>query len=766
MGKIFIIEEVTSRTVDVEEGIIRTQDSGPANNEKVYLLNSVQNAIPPKNFFIEIRGILDVEHLLDKAIILLDVVESDLDEIVRRMTDSIPMIRDRILYSDVQDAVFSYSEFQNIRVSSVRQKLQGVCVQSDNVIVDQSWLSIYCSLPGIEHRHVCFARMNLPTNFGPGLGDVQFVVLILAPMFEKNTKSAFETAKTFSTLLSDPGLRQRLLDVNSEEDFIKEINHTVDKMAFQLPLELENKIESVINKPRKFIPFRGILDDFKTRYNSYVSDFTDGIADFRSIQKTISSAVFLYFAILPTAIALGMLNDSNTHGLINVKKEILAQWIGGLFFGIFGGQLFLIMLSTAPISIYIEVIHTICKNGNFDFFKMFTTTGLWCSFFLFIFAVFEFSKIMKYAKRSLEELFGMFISVALIYKAILAIINTFSRYDPSCVGRFDDPNYDLLSCDRSVGLLFVLLLCGTLWISLTLYNFRTTPFLTKIKREILADYSLPIGVIVMSFVGSYCFRDVPKETFTYNPDLNPFTISAFWDQSWEAHLISLGLGIPLAILFFMDQLIVTNTVDNTQNNLKKGAAPNWDLFIVAILNAILSLLGLPWMHGALPQAFLHLKTQADVEDRLVDGTMQQIIVKNRESRLATLICHILIIPTYFFLLPYLKFIPTAVFHGLFVYLALSSIIGNEFFQRVLLFFTEQRSYPPVHYIRRVPQKIVHSFTIIEMIQLIILCFVGFCPWPVVEMIFPIVTFLFIPFRSLVLPKFFKKPHLEALDNIH
>ena len=125
----------------------------------------------------------------------------------------------------------------------------------------------------------------------------------------------------------------------------------------------------------------------------------------------------------------------------DVKKEILAQWIGGLFFGVFGGQLFLIMLSTAPISIYIEVIHSICENGNYDFFKMFTTTGLWCSFFLMIFAVFEFSRVMKYAKRSLEELFGMFIAVALVYKAILAVVNSFNRYDPSCAGKIDDLNY-------------------------------------------------------------------------------------------------------------------------------------------------------------------------------------------------------------------------------------------------------------------------------------------------------------------------------------
>lgn len=63
-------------------------------------------------------------------------------------------------------------------------------------------------------------------------------------------------------------------------------------------------------------------------------------------------------------------------------------------------------------------------------------------------------------------------------------------------------------------------------------------------------------------------------------------------------------------------------------SLKKGAAANWDLLIVAFMNIILSVLGLPWMHGALPQAFLHLKAQADVEDRLVDGTVQQMFVSS------------------------------------------------------------------------------------------------------------------------------------------
>lgn len=65
------------------------------------------------------------------------------------------------------------------------------------------------------------------------------------------------------------------------------------------------------------------------------------------------------------------------------------------------------------------------------------------------------------------------------------------------------------------------------------------------------------------------------------------------------------------------------------------------------------------------------------------------IVKNRESRLAILIAHVLMIPTYFYLMPYLQLIPTSVFHGLFLYMAFSSMIGNELCERLLLIFTEQ-----------------------------------------------------------------------------
>ncbi|VDN23754.1 unnamed protein product [Gongylonema pulchrum] len=181
--------------------------------------------------------------------------------------------------------------------------------------------------------------------------------------------------------------------------------------------------------------------------------------------------------------------------------------------------------------------------------------------------------------------------------------------------------------------------------------------------------------------------------------------------------------------------------------MKKGSAQNLDLFVVAILNCFLSVMGLPWMHGALPHSPLHLRALADVEERVLQGHVHEVIMNVRETRLATLIAHILILISTFSLLPYpLRWIPTSVLHGLFLYMALTSLAGNEMFERLLLLITEQQAYPPTHYIRKVPQRKVHLFTACQLAQLLLLCAFGFSPYPFIEMVFPIVCFFFLPIR--------------------
>ena len=90
------------------------------------------------------------------------------------------------------------------------------------------------------------------------------------------------------------------------------------------------------------------------------------------------------------------------------------------------------------------------------------------------------------------------------------------------------------------------------------------PYLQAGKREALADYSLPVAVITLSFVGSYLFQDVTVERFRYD-DKNVFTVAPLERLSMLSVLGAMGLGFSLSLLFFMDQNITSAMVNNPCN---------------------------------------------------------------------------------------------------------------------------------------------------------------------------------------------------------
>lgn len=318
-------------------------------------------------------------------------------------------------------------------------------------------------------------------------------------------------------------------------------------------------------------------------------------------------------------------------------------------------------------------------------------------------------------------------------------------------------------CARESSLLFLLLMLTTVWVGLTLFNFTKTPFLTSGKREILADYALPIAVLFVSFFGSYVFRDVKLKPFEYDPDEAMFEVASLGSLPWGGVVAAAGLGFSLSLLFFMDQNISSALVNTPAHKLKKGAAYHWDLLVVALINGFLSVFGFPWVHAALPHSPLHVRTLADYEVRVEQGHVQQVVVHVRETRVSGLVSHALI-GLSMLLLPYpLSHIPRPVLDGLFLYVAITALYGNQMFDRILLFFTEQNAYPPNHYIRRVPQRTIHQFTTIQILQLLVLCAFGFSPVPYMKMVFPLLLMFLMPIRHKLVPRFIEAKYLKALD---
>lgn len=84
-----------------------------------------------------------------------------------------------------------------------------------------------------------------------------------------------------------------------------------------------------------------------------------------------------------------------------------------------------------------------------------------------------------------------------------------------------------IGCHRDTSILYLLLMFGTLWLALFLYNFRKTPYLTRSRREWLADYALPASVLIMSFLGAYTFSEIDSEQFCAFGMFVPFSIIVF-----------------------------------------------------------------------------------------------------------------------------------------------------------------------------------------------------------------------------------------------
>uniref|UniRef100_A0A803Q4L9 Bicarbonate transporter-like transmembrane domain-containing protein n=1 Tax=Cannabis sativa TaxID=3483 RepID=A0A803Q4L9_CANSA len=118
-------------------------------------------------------------------------------------------------------------------------------------------------------------------------------------------------------------------------------------------------------------------------------------------------------------------------------------------------------------------------------------------------------------------------------------------------------------------------------------------------------------------------------------------------------------------------------------------------------------------------------------------------------------------------MPFLKMIPTSVLWGYFAYMAIESLPGNQFWERILLLFIapsrRHKVLEECHatFVETVPYKTIAAFTIFQASYLLV-CF-GITWVPMAGVLFPLMIMLLVPVRQYILPKFFKSVHLQDLD---
>jgi hypothetical protein len=398
--------------------------------------------------------------------------------------------------------------------------------------------------------------------------------------------------------------------------------------------------------------------------------------------------------------------------------------------------------------VFTAILYRLCLDLNLPFLASYAWVGLWSAAFVLILAITQASCLMRYFTRFTDEIFSALISIIFIYEAIKSLVNIFQNMD--------------VKMQHDTALLSLLLALGTFYIAISLSRFRRSNYLRPRIREFIADFGPAIAIATMTII-SVWLHEVKLDVLPA-PDVFGTTNGRGWTvdltavPTW-AKFAAAGPAILVTVLVFLDQNITARIVNSPDHRLHKGEAYHLDLGVVGILMAFCSMFGLPWLVAATVRSLNHVRSLATVDEVVLPGgETHERIIHLRENRMTGLTIHLLI-GLSLLLLPLLKEIPMAVLYGLFLFMGVVSMSGNQFFDRLSLWLRDPDLYPVTHYIRRVPTKTIHAFTALQVACLAVLWIVKSS---VIGILFPIFIALLVPIRMLA-AKYFSAEHLAALD---
>ena len=199
--------------------------------------------------------------------------------------------------------------------------------------------------------------------------------------------------------------------------------------------------------------------------------------------------------------------------------------------------------------------------------------------------------------------------------------------------------------------------------------------------------------------------------------------------------------------------ITWHLINHKSHNLQHGEAYNYDLCLNGLFNFINGMLGLPWLVATTVPCIFHLNALAEKDEK---GKFVSV----QETRLTMLFAH-LMLGLSLLVLSVLQLLPMPVLYGVFLFMGLSSLPNIQFWQRFLLFFKQPAKHPNTPYTRYMKKSRIHLYTVLQIFFFgLVLTVQNF---PVIAVVFPLMTLLCLPARLYFLPRFFEGWELLLLD---
>ncbi|GMN52245.1 hypothetical protein TIFTF001_021390 [Ficus carica] len=595
-----------------------------------------------------------------------------------------------------------------------------------------------------------------------------------------------------------------------------------------------------------FVPLRGIKNDLRGRLLCYKQDWTGG---FKAGFRILAPTTYIFFASAIPVISFGEQLERNTDGVLTAVQTLASTALCGIIHSIVGGQPLLILGVAEPTVIMYTFMFNFAKErpdlGRNLFLAWTGWVCVWTALLLFLLAVLGACSIINRFTRIAGELFGLLIAMLFMQQAIKGVVDEFR------IPKRENPNStEFIPSWRFANGMFALVLSfGLLFTGLRSRKARSWRYGSGWLRSLIADYGVPLMVVVWTGISYIPASSVPKGIPRRLFSPNPWSPGAY--DNWTVDMLNvpvlyiIGAFIPatmIAVLYYFDHSVASQLAQQKEFNLRKPSSYHYDLLLLGFLTLLCGLIGVPPSNGVIPQSPMHTKSLATLKHQLLRnrlvatarrsmrknaslgqlyGNMQEayqqmqtpliyqepssrqglkelkettiqaassignidapvdetlfdvekdiddlLPVEVKEQRLSNLL-QAAMVGGCVAAMPFLKKIPTSVLWGYFAFMAIESLPGNQFWERILLLFTApSRRYKVLEdyhatFVETVPFKTIAVFTIFQTIYLLI-CF-GLTWVPIAGVMFPLMIMLLVPVRQYFLPKFFKGIHLQDLD---
>ncbi|XP_074878096.1 electroneutral sodium bicarbonate exchanger 1-like [Buteo buteo] len=500
--------------------------------------------------------------------------------------------------------------------------------------------------------------------------------------------------------------------------------------------------------------FGGLTLDVKRKAPWFWSDFRDGLS-----LQCLASFLFLYCACMSPVITFGGLLGEATNGQISAMESLLGASMAGVVYCLFAGQPLTILGSTGPVLVFEKILYKFCKEYTLSYLSLRVCIGLWTAFLCIVLVATDASCLVCYVTRFTEEAFASLICIIFIYEALEKLSHLRDTYPelraappspfpypclgfspPSCKCEAPThPSNETLRFWASNGIN----VSGIAWENLTVT-----------VRSTVSDFAVFLTIAIMVLLDFVVGIPSPKlqvpHTFKPTRDDRGWFINPIGPNPWWTVLAALVPALLCTILIFMDQQISAVIVNRKEHKLKKGCGYHLDLFVVAVMLGVCSVMGLPWFVAATVLSITHVNSLKVESDCSAPGEQPKFL-GIREQRVTGLLIFGLMGCSVFFT-SVLKFIPMPVLYGVFLYMGVSSLRGIQ------LFWMPAKHQPDFIYLRHVPLQKVHLFTVIQLTCLVLL-------WTIkvsrAAIIFPMMV-LALVFVRKAMDFCFSKPCLETL----